>query len=58
MIRLVTGMIMIFGSIGSMEMTEIFPASNAEYIVWLFGTGIACWGGISLAEKDRLANPL
>ena len=62
MIRLVTGMIMVFAGVGSIEMSEVFPASDAEYIVWLcllaFGTGIGCWGVISLAEKDRLANPL
>ena len=62
MIRLVFGLIMVFSGVGSIEMSEVFPASDAEYIGWLcllaVGTGIMCWGGISLAEKDRLANPL
>ena len=62
MIRLVTGMIMVFAGVGSIEMSEVFPASDAEYIVWLcllaFGTVLGGSGVISLAEKDRLAKPL
>ena len=62
MIRLVFGLIMVFAGVGSIEMSEVFPASNAEYIVWLcllaFGTVLSASGVISLAEKDRLANPL
>jgi hypothetical protein len=62
MIRLVFGLIMVFAGVGSIEMSEVFPASNAEYIGWLcllaVGTVLGGWGVISLSEKDRLANTL
>ena len=62
MIRLVFGLIMVFAGVGSIEMSEGFPASDAEDIDWLcllaFGTVLIGWGVISLAEKDRLAKPL
>jgi hypothetical protein len=62
MIRLVFGLIMIFVGVGSIEMSEVFPASDAEYIGWLcllaVGMVLGASGAISLAEKDRLAKPL
>lgn len=62
MIRLVFGLVVVFCSVGSIEMSEVFPASDAEYISWLcllaVGTVLGGWGVISLSEKDRLAKPL